>query len=198
MKPFFIYTNNTCLYIKNINENEKKIASNIYIYTVNIDTLNNINIFCVDKFGRVIQFLNKDNSFEKRIIGKFFGKVKYIKDLRCVEIDNDFNLFVIEQNIFSNKYYKIHHINIIKNDISKSTKNAFNNILIQNKKIYNLEVIDNNIILEYKSKSKNIYNKLLFNYKLKEWFISDKDDIDEIYNLENDLINYIDTIEYRA
>ena len=38
--PFYIYTENNCLYIKNINEKINKIANNIVSYCANFDDNN--------------------------------------------------------------------------------------------------------------------------------------------------------------
>jgi len=118
MKPFFIYTNNANLYIKNINEKEEKIASNIYIYTVNIDEFDNLEIFCIDKFARIIKISKVKNSFTQKVVGEFPSKVKHIKDLRCNDNKDYFNLVILEQSVFCSK---THNINIKKENIEKLT-----------------------------------------------------------------------------
>ena len=50
IKPFYIYTDRNSLYIKNINESSERLASNIYIYSANIDKNNNIHILAIDNF----------------------------------------------------------------------------------------------------------------------------------------------------
>ena len=50
IKPFYIYTERNSLYIKNINESSERLASNIYIYSANIDKNNNIWFEIIIKF----------------------------------------------------------------------------------------------------------------------------------------------------
>ena len=65
IKPFYIYTDKNSLYIKNINENTEKLASNIHSYSANIDDDNNIHILGIDNFGKIIHFFNNDGRWDK-------------------------------------------------------------------------------------------------------------------------------------
>ncbi len=169
MKPFFIYTTNGNLFIKNINEDEIQISSNIYIYTVSIDKYDNINIFCITTLGKIIHIFKKDNSWQSNIIGRFSDRVRSIKDFICIKTNDNFNLFITEKNVFSNKYYKNHHLNYSNKTLKTF---VFKDVIAHNKKIFNIETINLNIHFEYKIK--NGSQNLVFDYSFSNWIYKDK------------------------
>lgn len=174
MKPFYIYTKKASLYIKNINDDPLKISSNIYTYTVNIDTNDKINIFCIDNFGRVLYIKKVNEKWEKRVIGKFFSILNNIEDIVSFCIDDYFNLFISEKTISGKDIYKISHINFSKLKSIKPIKTNFNNIRKINQAMYNIEIKGKNIVIEYKLRQKDktiIDKKSTFNHKIRTWNI---------------------------
>lgn len=172
MKPFYIYTKKSSLYIKNINDEPIKISSNIYTYTVNIDVNNKINIFCIDNSGNVLYIKKVNDKWEKRIIGKFFSVVDNIEDIVSICVGDCFNLFISEKNISNNNIYKISHINFSKLKSIKPIKITFDNIKKINQIIYNIEIKNKNIILEYNKRLNDksiVKKKSVFNYKFRNW-----------------------------
>ena len=72
IKPFYIYTERNSLYIKNINESSERLASNIYIYSANIDKNNNIHILSIDNFGKLLHIFNNNGIWKKKDNTKVF------------------------------------------------------------------------------------------------------------------------------
>ena len=54
IKPFYIYEENNCLFIKNINEKIDKISNNIVSYCANFDDRNFIHICSIDTNGKYL------------------------------------------------------------------------------------------------------------------------------------------------
>lgn len=172
MKPFYIYTSNSSLFIKNINDKKIKIASNIYTYTVYIDKFDNINIICVDNFGKIILITKQNKKWRKKVVGKFFKNLNQIEEITCFYVDNSFNLFVIEKSFFIKDFYKIYHINFSNSKNITLSKNVFFDVIKFNKIIYDINIDNNCLIFEYykKENNKNIYKiKSIFNSEQKTW-----------------------------
>ena len=80
IKPFYIYTERNSLYIKNINESSERLASNIYIYSANIDKNNNIQYYEGEnaqkyKNSTELNRFNKIKKYEIKIADKNYLKI---------------------------------------------------------------------------------------------------------------------------
>ncbi|MEG1311185.1 MAG: hypothetical protein RSD47_04165 [Romboutsia sp.] len=201
IKPFYIYTDKNCLYIKNINEHSDKIANNIFYYCANIDFANNIHICAIDKHGKLVHFTNKNGYWRKKILCKSFNNIKCIKEMRSYIIDDFLNVFAVENYPLSEDLFKVSHFNFnLKNfKASKYIKEH----------IYKLNIDDSsNIIFEYKllnkfdrSFSDNI---IIFNNNNKTWLTpnhmlrgSNNTQIDET-NIKDDIFEYCYSIKYKV
>ena len=94
IKPFYVYTENNCLYIKNINEKINKIANNIVSYCANFDDNNFIHICSIDTKGRLIHFLYKNGRIKRKILCKACHNINNLKNMR---------LFIIEKYLIKQK-----------------------------------------------------------------------------------------------
>lgn len=171
MKPFFIYTYKNSLYIKKLNQNKRLLIKNVYTYTVNVDENDNINIFCIDNFGKLIYISNINSKWKRRTLCKVFNLTKNIENIKCYNIKNQFNLFITEKYHILDNSYKITHINLEKNKYNNLKKYSFKNIIKTNS-IYKINIDKyDNIIFEYTYKNidNTFQNKLIFNYPLKSW-----------------------------
>ncbi|MGL6107665.1 hypothetical protein [Romboutsia sp.] len=173
IKPFYIYTEKNCLYIKNINEYTEKLSNNIYSYSANLDDKNNIHLCCLDTSGRLVHFFNNNGSWKKKVIHKFFNSLRNIKDMRLYIINDLLNVFVVESSPISENLYKISHLyfNISNYNVSRYN---ITNIFKDKECIYKLNIDElSNIIFEYKSKSnisRNLSdNILIFNTLGRKW-----------------------------
>lgn len=208
IKPFYIYSDKGCLYIKNINEPSEKIANNISTYCANIDNFNNIHICCIDNFGKLIYLTNNNGKWNKKTIHRVFNNVKNIKDMRLYVLCNYINVFTVENYTLNDNIYKISHFNFdTKNN--KFSRYNINNIYKDNNYIYKLNIDDNsNIIFEYKSLNnsnrKFINHKIIFNNLESKWLSSYKsmlrsycDGVNIISTIRDDLFEYCYSIKYK-
>lgn len=173
IKPFYIYTDKDCLYIKNINEHTDKLATNISAYCANIDSNNKIHICGVNKQGKLIHFANDNGTWRKKIINKVFNNIKNIKEMRLYIINGYLNVFTIENSPLSENLYKVSHFNFNSKD-PKFSRFNIDNISKNNGYIYKLNIDEHsNIIFEYKSLNKSDRSfsdhTLIFNDKVKKW-----------------------------
>ena len=126
MKPFFIYTYKNSLYIKKLNQNKRLLIKNAYTYTVNVDENDNINIFCIDNFGKLIYISNINSKWKRRTLCKLFNLTKNIENIKCYNIKNQFNLFITGKYHILVNSYKETHINLEKNKYNNVKKYSCN------------------------------------------------------------------------
>lgn len=207
IKPFYIYTDKNCLYIKNINEHTDKLATNISSYCANIDSNNKIHICGVDKQGKLIHFTNNNGSWRKKVINKVFNNIKNIKEMRLYIIDDDLNIFTVENLPLSEDLYKVSHFNF-NSKKPKLSRYTINNICKEDGHIYKLNIDDSsNIVFEYKllNKSDRSFNSntIIFNNNTKKWLTpnhmlrgSNFTSIDS-HDIKTDIFEYCYSIKYK-
>lgn len=207
IKPFYIYSDKGCLYIKNINEQSEKIANNISKYCANIDNFNNIHICCIDNLGRLIYLTNNNGKWKKKTIHRVFNNIKNIKDMRLYILNNYINVFTVENYSLNENIYRVSHFNFdIKNN--SFSRYNINNIYKDNKYIYKLNIDDNsNIVFEYKSLNKSnrgfTNHKIIFNNLERKWLSTKSmiknyyDDVKMISTIKDDLFEYCYNIKYK-
>lgn len=207
IKPFYIYSDKGYLYIKNINEQSEKIANNISKYCANIDNFNNIHICCIDSLGRLIYLTNNNGKWNKKTIHRVFNNIKNIKDMRLYVLNNDINVFTVENYSLNESIYRVSHFNFnTKNN--RFSRYNINNIYKDNKYIYKLNIDDNsNIVFEYKSLNKSnrgfTNNKITFNNLERKWISTksilrnDHDEVKIISTIKDDLFEYCYNIKYK-
>ena len=207
IKPFYIYSDRGYLYIKNINEQSEKIANNISKYCANIDNFNNIHICCIDSLGRLIYLTNNNGKWNKKTIHRVFNNIKNIKDMRLYVLNNDINVFTVENYSLNESIYRVSHFNFnTKNN--RFSRYNINNIYKDNKYIYKLNIDDNsNIVFEYKSLNKSnrgfTNHKITFNNLERKWISTksilrnDHDEVKIISTIKDDLFEYCYNIKYK-
>lgn len=210
LKPFYIYTDKNCLYIKNINEHTEKLANNIHSYCANIDNKKRIHICCIDFNGKLIHIMSHKNYWRKKVVYKVSNSVKNIKNMRVFIIDNFLNIFVVQQYPIAEDIYKVSHLNFNYKNYSVSRHNI-NNIYKYDESIYKLEIDSlSNIIFEYNSldySTKDLYNHLIvFNSESRSWIkpnrlfrtseISDISCFDKP-NIKHNLFEYCYSLNYK-
>lgn len=207
IKPFYIYSDKGYLYIKNINEQSEKIANNISKYCANIDNFNNIHICCIDSLGRLIYLTNNNGKWNKKTIHRVFNNIKNIKDIRLYVLNNDINVFTVENYSLNESIYRVSHFNFnTKNN--RFSRYNINNIYKDNKYIYKLNIDDNsNIVFEYKSLNKSnrgfTNHKITFNNLERKWISTksilrnDHDEVKIISTIKDDLFEYCYNIKYK-
>lgn len=207
IKPFYIYSDKGYLYIKNINEQSEKIANNISKYCANIDNFNNIHICCIDNLGRLIYLANNNGKWKKKTIHRVFNNIKNIKDMRLYILNNDINVFTVENYSLNESIYRVSHFNFnTKNN--RFSRYNINNIYKDNKYIYKLNIDDNsNIVFEYKSLNKSnrgfTNHKITFNNLERKWISTksilrnDHDEVKIISTIKDDLFEYCYNIKYK-
>ena len=197
IKPFYIYTDRNSLYIKNINENSERLASNIYIYSANIDKNNNIHILAIDNFGKLIHFFNNNGIWKKKIIRKYFNTTKNIQDMRVYILNDYFNVFIVERYPLDDNQFKISHINY----------NISNYSVFRHK--LNIDELSN-IVFQYKTidilSRDTSYNTIIFNSISRKWITSiplirnNKIYLNEkniSSNIKSDILEYCYSIKYK-
>lgn len=210
IKPFYVYTDRKCLFIKNINEHTEKLANNIFTYSANFDDKNKIHICCIDTSGKLIHFINNNGSWKKKVIHKFFNNIKNIKDMRLYILNNVINIFIVESYPLSDNLYKVCHINFDTSSYKASRYNI-NNVLKEKESIYKINLDElSNIIFEYKSKngiSRNVSNNvIMFNNSSRKWINSNflmrgsentLSDSNHPTNIKDDIFEYCYSIKYK-
>ncbi len=211
IKPFYIYTDKNSLYIKNINEQAEKLASNIYAYSANIDDNNHIHICGLDTKGKLTHFSNDNGYWKKKIIHKLFNNIKNIKDMRLYIVNNIFNIFIVEKYPISENLYKISHFNFTSNNY-KVYRYTINNIYKDNEYIYKLNIDElSNIIFEYKSSNVSTRdlceNAIIFNSVSRKWITQIslvksskykiKNNSHNICNIKDDIFEYCYSMRYK-
>lgn len=210
IKPFYVYTDNRCLFIKNINEHSEKLANNIFSYSANFDDKNKIHICCIDMSGKLIHLVNNKGVWKKKVIHRFFNNVKNIKDMRLYIFNNLLNIFVVESYPLSDNLYKICHINFDTSNYKASRYNI-NNVFKDKESIYKINLDElSNIVFEYKTQNtinRNISNNIIiFNSSCRKWIPSNflmrgssntSIDRSSSRNIKDDIFEYCYSIKYK-
>lgn len=185
MKPFYIYTENDTLYIRNINEETSKIADDIKFYSVAIDDKEDIHICCVNSDGNLLHIYNIKNSWRRKLLFRYRNPLENIRDVKLHLIEDHLNVFLLENSSLSSNLYHVTHINKNVNR-RKLSINEINNVIYENNSFYKIDIDeDNNIRFEYNClENRGGRRKLkLFNNKTKTW--SNKEILEEEANIEN-------------
>lgn len=209
IKPFYIYEDNHCLYIKNINEKIEKISNNIVSYCANFDDDNLINICCIDTRGKLIHFIYKNSKIRRRTLCTACNNISNLKNMRLFTVGKFINVFILEKSCLSDDTYRLSHYNF-----SPSTNNVFkfhfNNILKKDESIYKLNIDDmQNMIFNYETQStvrgESSYHSLIFNNRRRKWVSSsglmrsssDVLEEDSYSTIRDDLFEYCYSISYK-
>lgn len=210
IKPFYIYTDRNSLYIKNINENSERLASNIYIYSANIDKNNNIHILAIDNFGKLIHIFNNNGIWKKKIIRKYFNTTKNIQDMRVYILNDYFNVFIVERYPLDDNQFKISHINFNISNYSVF-RHTIDKVFKDELSIYKLNIDElSNIVFQYKTidilSRDTSYNTIIFNSISRKWITSiplirnNKIYLNEkniSSNIKSDILEYCYSIKYK-
>lgn len=210
IKPFYIYTERNSLYIKNINESSERLASNIYIYSANIDKNNNIHILAIDNFGKLIHFFNNNGIWKKKIIRKYFNTTKNIQDMRVYILNDYFNVFIVERYPLDDNQFKISHINFNISNYSVF-RHTIDKVFKDELSIYKLNIDElSNIVFQYKTidilSRDTSYNTIIFNSISRKWITSiplirnNKIYLNEkniSSNIKSDIFEYCYSIKYK-
>ncbi|WP_455539423.1 hypothetical protein [Terrisporobacter sp.] len=174
VKPFYVYEENNCLFIKNINEKIDKIANNIVSYCANFDDNNFIHICSIDTNGRLIHFMYKNGKIRRRNLCKVCHNIFNLKNMRLFIIQNYLNIFLVEESSIDENCYRVSHFNFTFSNYNIQ-KHYFNNTVKTDDFIYKLNIDDmNNMIFTYNSISNNKNSKidthtLIFNNSNRKW-----------------------------
>lgn len=210
IKPFYVYTENNCLYIKNINEKINKIANNIVSYCANFDDNNFIHICSIDTKGRLIHFLYKNGRIKRKILCKACHNINNLKNMRLFIIEKYLNIFVVEESSLKNNQYRLSHFNFSPTNYNIH-KYYINNIVQRDESIYKLNIDDmSNMILNYETINKNsrsdLYSKtLIFNTSNRKWIPTHNllrrstsfSDFKSSSTIKDDLFEYCYSIIYK-
>ena len=210
IKPFYVYTENNCLYIKNINEKINKIANNIVSYCANFDNNNFIHICSIDTKGRLIHFLYKNGRIKRKILCKACHNINNLKNMRLFIIEKYLNIFVVEESSLKNNQYRLSHFNFSPTNYNIH-KYYINNIVQSDESIYKLNIDDmSNMILNYETINKNsrsdLYSKtLIFNTSNRKWIPTHNllrrstsfSDFKSSSTIKDDLFEYCYSIIYK-
>ena len=174
IKPFYVYEENNCLFIKNINEKIDKIANNIISYCANFDDNNFINICSIDTKGKLVHYMYKDGKVRRKHLCKASNNINNIKNMRLFIIQNYLNVFLVEESSIKDNCYRVSHYNFNPSNYHIN-KYHINNIKKINEYIYRLNIDNmNNMIFTYDTVEDNNRsvvntNSLIFNYSNKKW-----------------------------
>ena len=174
IKPFYVYEENNCLFIKNINEKIDKIANNIISYCANFDDNNFINICSIDTKGKLVHYMYKDGKVRRKLLCKASNNINNIKNMRLFIIQNYLNVFLVEESSIKDNCYRVSHYNFNPSNYHIN-KYHINNIKKNNEYIYRLNIDNmNNMIFTYDTVEDNNRsvvntNSLIFNYSNKKW-----------------------------
>lgn len=174
IKPFYVYEENNCLFIKNINEKIDKIANNIISYCANFDDNNFIHICSIDTKGKLVHYMYKDGKVRRKHLCKASNNINNIKNMRLFIIQNYLNVFLVEESSIKDSCYRVSHYNFSPSNYHIN-KYHINNIKKNNEYIYRLNIDNmNNMIFTYDTVENNNRsvvdtNTLIFNYSNKKW-----------------------------
>lgn len=208
-KPFYIYEENNCLFIKTINEKIDRIANNIVSYCANFDNNNFIHICSIDTRGKLIHFMYKDGKIRRRALCKVCNNTHNLKNMRLFIIQNTLNIFLVEESSIKDNYYRISHYNFSPSNYHIHKYNI-NNIIKNDKYIYRLNIDDmNNMILSYDTIKNNTSESdtktLIFNYSNKNWVPTNDlirnsksfSTFKSTSNIKDDIFEYCYSINYK-
>ena len=210
INPFYIYAENNCLYIKNINEKIKKVSNNIVSYCANFDENNFIHICSIDTKGRLNHFIYKNGHIKKRVLCKVCHNINNLRNMRLFIVQNYLNIFIIEESSLKNNQYRLSHFNFSPSNYN-IYKYCINNIVKINESIYKLNIDDMyNMILTYgttnKDDNSDLYNKtLIFNTYNRNWLpargllrqSTSISDFKSFSTIKDDLFEYCYSIIYK-
>lgn len=211
IKPFYVYEENNCLFIKNINEKIDKIANNIISYCANFDDNNFIHICSIDTKGKLIHYMYKDGKVRRRPLCKASNNINNIKNMRLFIIQNYLNVFLVEESSIKDSCYRVSHYNFSPSNYHIN-KYHINNIKKNNKCIYRLN-IDNmsNMIFTYDAVENNNRsvvntNTLVFNHSNKKWMPTNSllrnstsfSDFRSTSTIKDDIFEYCYSIIYKS
>lgn len=210
IKPFFIYEENNCLFIKNINEKIDKISNNIVSYCANFDDNNFIHICSIDTKGKLIHFMYKDGKIRRRSLGKVSNNINNLKNMRLFIIKNNLNIFLMEESSIKDNCYRVSHYNFNPSNYHLH-KYHINNIIKNSESIYRLSIDDmSNMILTYDTIENNnrsdVNTKtLIFNYSNKKWMPTHSllrdstsfSDFKSTSTIKDDIFEYCYSINYK-
>lgn len=173
IKPFYVYEEKNSLFIKNINEKIDKIANNVVSYCANFDDNNFIHICSIDTKGKLIHFMYKDGKVRRRSLCKVCNNTNNLKNMRLFIIQNNLNVFLVEESAIKNNRYRVSHYNFSPSNYYLH-KYHINNIVKNDECIYRLNIDHmSNMIFTYDTTTNNkseINTKtLIFNYSNKKW-----------------------------
>lgn len=211
LKPFYIYTTNNTLFIKNINENTFKLSNNIYKYCASVDSNNTIHICSIDTHGKLLHFYNSRGHWKKNTICKAFNNIKSLNDIRLFIVNNMFNVFTVECSSLDEDMYRVSHFNFYSNN-PKVNKYHIDSVIKDKESIYKINIDDySNIVFEYKQNDINFrsennkYNTLIFNINSRTWtnsnsLLKSNDDTlinENEENIKNSIFEYCYSINYK-
>ena len=211
IKPFYIYEENNSLFIKNINEKIDKIANNIISYCANFDDNNFIHICSIDKKGKLIHFIYKDGKVRRRSICKACNNINRLKNMRLFIIQNNLNVFLVEESSIKDNLYRVSHYNFSPSNYHLH-KYHINNITKNDEYIYKLNIDDmNNMIFTYDAVESNNRSEantrtIVFNNSNKKWMLahnllrnsSSFSDFKSSSTIRDDLFEYCYSILYKS
>ena len=113
IKPFYVYEENNCLFIKNINEKIEKIANNIVSYCANFDDKNFIHICAINTKGKLIHFIYKNGKVKRKSLCKVCHDTSNLKNMRLFIIQNYINIFLVEESSIKKNCYRVSHSTLI-------------------------------------------------------------------------------------
>ena len=155
IKPFYVYEENNCLFIKNINEKIEKIANNIVSYCANFDDKNFIHICAINTKGKLIHFIYKNGKVKRKSLCKVCHDTSNLKNMRLFIIQNYINIFLVEESSIKKNCYRVSHYNFNPSNYNIQ-KFHFNNTIKKDESIYKLNIDDmNNMIFTYNYIDKN-------------------------------------------
>ena len=174
IKPFYIYEENNCLFIKNINEKIDKISNNIVSYCANFDDRNFIHICSIDTNGKLLHFIYKNGKIRRRSLCKVCHNVSNLISMRLFIIRNYLNVFLVEESSLKENCYRISHYNFSPTNYNIQ-KHYFNNTIKNNESLYKLNIDDmGNMIFTYDYSEQNKRSELstqtfVFNNSNRKW-----------------------------
>lgn len=211
IKPFYVYEENNCLFIKNINDKIDKIANNIISYCANFDDNNFIHICSIDTKGKLVHYMYKDGKVRRKLLCKASNNINNIKNMRLFIIQNYLNVFLVEESSIKDNCYRVSHYNFSPSNYHIN-KYHINNIRKNNEYIYRLNIDNmNNMIFTYDTVENNNRsvvntNTLIFNYSNKKWMPSHKSsrssssfsNFKSTSTIKDDIFEYCYSILYKS
>ena len=210
IKPFYVYEENNCLFIKNINEKIEKIANNIVSYCANFDDKNFIHNCAINTKGKLIHFIYKNGKVKRKSLCKVCHDTSNLKNMRLFIIQNYINIFLVEESSIKKNCYRVSHYNFNPSNYNIQ-KFHFNNTIKKDESIYKLNIDDmNNMIFTYnyidKNKRSEVNTKtFIFNNSNRKWTqahnllrsTSSFSDFRSLSTIKDDIFEYCYSIVYK-